>query len=118
VVRAEELLEARGQASLPPGITRTRSATPSPPSSSRSTNHVSVMRQLGHTDPALTLRAYAHSMSGGVDERERLRAITEGYEVVGEGTREFGRNRLNLLRGGKWVASQPGPERTAEKSAG
>lgn len=55
LARAGELLEARGQASLPPGIT---------PHSLRHTftsllfaigeDPVSVMRQLGHTDPAFT----------------------------------------------------------------
>jgi integrase len=79
LARAEELLEAHGQASLPPGIT---------PHSLRHTftsvlfaigeDPVSVMRQLGHTDPAFTLRAYAHSMSRVADERERLRALING----------------------------------------
>jgi integrase len=79
LTRTGELLEARGQASLPPGIT---------PHSLRHTftsllfaigeDPVSVMRQLGHTDPAFTLRAYAHSMGRDVGERERLRALTEG----------------------------------------
>jgi integrase len=79
LVRAEELIEARGQTSLPPGIT---------PHSLRHTftsllfaigeDPVSVMRQLGHTDPAFTLRAYAHSMGRDVGERERLRTLTEG----------------------------------------
>ena len=77
--RAEELLEQRRQASLPPGIA---------PHSLRHTfasllfaigeDPVSVMRQLGHTDPAFTLRVYAHSMSGGTDERGRLRAHRRG----------------------------------------
>jgi integrase len=63
---------------LPPGIT---------PHSLRHTftsllfsigeDPVSVVRQLGHTDPAFTLRAYAHSMGRDVGERERLRALTE-----------------------------------------
>jgi hypothetical protein len=39
---------------------------------------VSVMRQLGHIDPAFTLRAYAHSMSRDAGERERLRALING----------------------------------------
>lgn len=37
-----------------------------------------MMRQLGHTDPAFTLRAYAHSMSRDAGERERLGALTDG----------------------------------------
>jgi integrase len=79
MAHADELLEARRQASLPPGIT---------PHSLRHTftsllfaigeGPVSVMRQLGHTDPAFTLRAYAHSMGRDVGERERLHALTAG----------------------------------------
>ncbi len=79
LARAEELLEARGLSSLPPGIT---------PHSFRHTftsllfaigeDPVSVMRQLGHTDPAFTLRAYAHSMSREDGECERLNALTDG----------------------------------------
>jgi integrase len=87
LAHAEELLESRGLASLPPGIT---------PHSLRHTftsllfaigeDPVSVMRQLGHTDPAFTLRAYAHSMSRDAGEREQLRALTDGgHDGVGEG---------------------------------
>src|SRR6202000_1831307 len=87
LVRAEELIEARGQASLPPGIT---------PHSLRHTftsllfaigeDPVSVMRQLGHTDPAFTLRPAAPSRSGAAGERERLCALTNGdHGWVGHG---------------------------------
>ena len=37
-----------------------------------------VMQQLGHTDPAFTLRVYAHVMRRSEGERERLRALVEG----------------------------------------
>jgi integrase len=37
-----------------------------------------VMAQLGHTDPAFTLRVYAHVMRRGADERDRLRVLVEG----------------------------------------
>jgi integrase len=40
----------------------------------------SVIRQLGHTDPSLTLRIYAHDMARGEDERERLKAVVEGRD--------------------------------------
>jgi hypothetical protein len=40
-----------------------------------------VIRQLGHTDPALTLRIYAHDVARGEDERQRLRALVEGRDV-------------------------------------
>jgi integrase len=64
LARAAGMLEECGQASLSPGIG---------PHSLRQTfasllfavgeDPMSVMRQFGHTDPALTLRAYVHSMS-------------------------------------------------------
>jgi len=34
-----------------------------------------VMSQLGHTDPAFTLRVYTHTMRHNADERERLRTL-------------------------------------------
>lgn len=37
-----------------------------------------VMGQLGHTDPAFTLRVYTHMMRRDPKERERLRALVEG----------------------------------------
>jgi integrase len=39
-----------------------------------------VMQQLGHTDPAFTLRVYAHTMRGSEEERERLKALVEGHD--------------------------------------
>lgn len=75
---------------------------------------VSIMRQLGHTDPAFTLRVYAHSMSGGFEGRKRLRELADGHEVVGGTDLEFERHRPDPARGGEWVASQlepkPGPD--------
>jgi integrase len=40
----------------------------------------SVIRLLGHTDPRLTLRMYAHDMARREDEREDLKAPVEGRE--------------------------------------
>jgi hypothetical protein len=37
-----------------------------------------VMGQLGHTDPAFTLRVYAHMMRRNPQEREALRGLVEG----------------------------------------
>ena len=37
------------------------------------------MQQLGHTDPAFTLRVYAHAMRRSEEERERLTALVEGH---------------------------------------
>jgi hypothetical protein len=38
------------------------------------------MQQLGHTDPAFTLRVYSHAMRRSEDERERLKALVEGHD--------------------------------------
>lgn len=39
---------------------------------------VSVMVQLGHTDPGFSLRVYTHMMRRDPGERERLRALVMG----------------------------------------
>jgi integrase len=106
LARARVLLDERGEASLPAGIS---------PHSLRHTfasllfaigeDPVSVMRQLGHTDPAFTLRVYAHTMSRGSHERERLRAIAEGREVVGEAALGLERDRRNSAYRAEWVVS-------------
>lgn len=81
--RASEMLERRGRVPLPKGLT---------PHKLRHTfasvlvacgeDPVSVMRQLGHTDPAFTLRTYAHVMSREPGERARLKALVNGERVV------------------------------------
>jgi hypothetical protein len=38
-----------------------------------------AMQQLGHTDPAFTLRVYSHTMRRSEVERERLKALVEGH---------------------------------------
>ncbi len=78
--RADELQAQRGGQPLPLGIT---------PHKLRHTfasvliaigrDPISVMAQLGHTDPAFTLRVYAHMMRRSEQERDRLRTL------VGEG---------------------------------
>lgn len=45
-----------------------------------------VMAQLGHTDPAFTLRVYTHVMRRDPGERERLRALVEGRDWAPMGT--------------------------------
>jgi hypothetical protein len=45
-----------------------------------------VMGQLGHTDPAVTLRLYTHTMRRVDDERTRLRALVDGLEWAPAGT--------------------------------
>lgn len=104
LARAEELLEARGLSSLPPGIS---------PHSLRHTftsllfaigeDPVSVMRQLGHTDPAFTLRAYAHSMSRDAGERERLSALTGGDHGRVGGAIGSEKNRRDAACGAEFV---------------
>jgi integrase len=81
--RASELLERRGRVPLPKGLT---------PHKLRHTfasvlvacgeDPVSVMAQLGHTDPAFTLRTYAHMMSREPGERARLKALVNGERVA------------------------------------
>jgi integrase len=79
VARAEELLAQRGGQPLPHGIT---------PHKLRHTfasvlfaigkDPTYVMHQLGHTDPAFTLRVYAHMMRRSPEERAKLKALIEG----------------------------------------
>ena len=45
-----------------------------------------VMGQLGHTDPAFTLRLYTHTMRREDGERSRLRALVDGVRWAPAGT--------------------------------
>jgi integrase len=93
VARANKLVAERGAQPLPLGIT---------PHKLRHTfasilvaigkDPTYVMQQLGHTDPAFTLRVYAHMMRRNPDERERLKALVEGHvwAVNGQYARESG----------------------------
>jgi integrase len=45
-----------------------------------------VMGQLGHTDPAFTLRLYTHSMRRDDDEPTRLAMLVRGDELAHSGT--------------------------------
>ncbi len=40
-------------------------------------------QQLGHTDPAFTLRVYSHMMRRSDEEREELKALVEGRVFAG-----------------------------------
>jgi len=90
VRRAEELLAERGAQPLPLGIT---------PHKLRHTfasilvaigkDPTYVMHQLGHTDPAFTLRVYAHMMRRSDEERERLKALVEGRVWAVNGQYDF-----------------------------
>ena len=44
------------------------------------------MAQLGHTDPAFTLRVYAHAMRRDEGDKERLTALVEGRDWAPMGT--------------------------------
>lgn len=80
VAKAEQLLAQRGGQPLPQGIS---------PHKLRHTfasvliaigkDPTYVMHQLGHTDPAFTLRVYAHIMRRNPQEREKLKALVEGH---------------------------------------
>jgi len=104
--RTNEILEKRGRVPLPKGLT---------PHKLRHTfasvliacgvDPISVMKQLGHTDPAFTLRTYAHMMSREPGERARLKALVNGERVAAipftpEPTRPLGYTsyELPLLR--------------------
>jgi len=43
-----------------------------------------VMQEMGHTDPALALKVYAHTMRRGEKEKQQLRALIEGVEWTGK----------------------------------
>jgi integrase len=45
-----------------------------------------VMRELGHADPDVTLRIYAHVMAHDEGERGALKALVEGREMAPTGT--------------------------------
>src|SRR5919108_587677 len=87
--RADELLAERGHPPLPKGLT---------PHKLRHTfasvlvacgeDPASVIAQLGHTDPKLTLRVYAHVMRRDPPQRARLRALVDGEpQMVNRGDR-------------------------------
>lgn len=81
--RADELLAERGLVPLPKGLTthKLRHAFASI-LVALGEDPISVMRQIGHTDPAFTLRVYTHMMSRDPQERERLRALVRGERVI------------------------------------
>lgn len=81
--RADELLEHRGLVPLPRGLTshKLRHAFASILVACGE-DPVSVMRQIGHTDPSFTLRVYTHMMSLDPADRERLKALVRGERVI------------------------------------
>lgn len=81
--RADELLAQRGLVPLPRGLTthKLRHAFASV-LIALGEDPVSVMRQIGHTDPQFTLRVYTHMMSRDKAERARLKALVRGELVI------------------------------------
>jgi integrase len=81
--RADEILGRRGQVPLPRGLTahKLRHTFASIMFASGADPY-SVMRMLGHTDPAFTLRVYTHMMARSEEERARLKALVRGERVV------------------------------------
>ena len=81
VRRADELQAERGGQPLPLGITphKLRHTFASIlVALGKDPNY--VMEQLGHTDPAFTLRVYTHMMRRSDAERKQLRALVEGEQ--------------------------------------
>ena len=81
--RADELLAQRGLVPLPKGLTthKLRHAFASV-LIALGEDPVSVMRQIGHTDPQFTLHVYTHMMSREKAERGRLKALVRGERVI------------------------------------
>jgi integrase len=87
VAHAETLLARRGQQPLPEGVTAHKLRhTFASILFVRGEDPPYVMAQLGHTDPAFTLRVYAHAMRRDEGDTERLKALVEGREWAPLGT--------------------------------
>lgn len=87
VGKADELLAEREQQPLPTGLSphKLRHSFASL-LVALGRDPAYVMGQLGHTDPAFTLRVYTHLMRRDPGERERLKALVEGLEWAPMGT--------------------------------
>jgi integrase len=85
--RADELLEQRDRPPLPQGLSphKLRHSFASL-LVALGTDMADAMAQLGHTDPAFTLRVYTHMMRRDQAERDRLRALVEGADWAPMGT--------------------------------
>ncbi len=79
VRHADELLATPGHHPLPRGVSAHKLRhTFASILYVRGEDPAYVMRQLGHTDPAFTLRVYAHAMRRDEGDKERLKALVEG----------------------------------------
>lgn len=80
---ADELLERRGLVPLPKGLTTHKLRhTFASVLIACGEDPISLMRQIGHTDPTFTLRVYTHLMSRDPGERARLKALVRGERVI------------------------------------
>lgn len=87
VAQADEMLEARGLVPIPKGLTTHKLRhTFASILVACGEDPISLMRQIGHTNPNFTLRVYAHLMSRDASERERLKALVRGERVIGHET--------------------------------
>jgi integrase len=87
VERADELLAKRRQPQLPIGVTAHKLRhTFASVLTMIGEDPAHVMSQMGHTDPAFTLRVYAHAMRRDQDAREKLRALVNGVDWAPMGT--------------------------------
>jgi len=87
VAHAEALLAKRGRDPLPAGVTAHKLRhTFASILFVRGEDPPYVMAQLGHTDPAFTLRVYAHAMRRGDGDKEALKALVEGRHWAPLGT--------------------------------
>jgi integrase len=81
VAHAETMLAMRGQPPLAAGVTAHQLRhTFASILFVRGEDPPYVMAQLGHTDPAFTLRVYAHAMRRDEGDKERLKALVEGRD--------------------------------------
>jgi integrase len=87
VAAADGLLARRGHAPLPEGVTAHKLRhTFASILYVRGEDPAYVMAQLGHTDPGVTLRVYAHAMRRDEGDKERFRALVEGRDWAPMGT--------------------------------
>ena len=94
VKRADELLGERSCPPLPAGVTAHKLRH-----TALGRDPAYVMGQLGHADPAFTLRIYAHAMRRGDDERDALRMLVEGRDSGARGHPGLQRPRSRELGG-------------------
>lgn len=87
VQRGDELLAKRKQQPLPAGVTAHKLRhTFASVLVMIGEDPAYVMSQLGHTDPAFTLRVYAHAMRRDEHAKEHLKALVNGVDWAPLGT--------------------------------